>query len=70
MTIGAAIDGLARDESGKGVIKFTLGCCLLGLAVASSSPAFEANPLLSGKIHEMRKQLPETLEKVTKAMGG
>lgn len=68
--IGTMFDTLARDESGKGVIKFALGTCVLAMAVASSSPAFEANPLINGKIHELRKHLPETLDKITHAMGG
>ncbi|ATE64057.1 hypothetical protein [Rhizorhabdus dicambivorans] len=65
-----AIATLACDESGKAVVRFALGCCVLAIAVATSSPAFEANPLLNGKIHELRKHLPETLEKITSAMGG
>lgn len=61
---------LLRDTSGKGVIKFTLATCLLAMAVATSSPAFQANPLIGGKIMEMRQNLPETLDKITEAMGG
>jgi Flp pilus assembly protein TadB len=70
MRLKEAIAALAKAESGKGVIKFSLGTCLLAIAVATSSPAFEANPLLTGKILEIRKQLPDTLDKITRAMGG
>jgi hypothetical protein len=70
MRLTRAMGALAIAESGKGVIKFTLGTCLLAIAVATSSPAFQANPLLTGTIMEMRKHLPETLDKITKAMGG
>jgi hypothetical protein len=69
MPIGAAISGLIRDRSGKGVVKFALGSCALAIAVATSSPAFEANPLINGKIGELRHHLPATLEKITDAMG-
>lgn len=61
---------LLRDRSGKGVVKFALGTCLLAMAVASSSESFEANPFLSKTVKEMRKHLPETLNKITDAMGG
>ncbi len=62
--------GLLRDESGKGVIKFALFTCMLAGIFATSSPAFEANPLINGKIMEMRKMLPDTLEQARRAMGG
>ena len=61
---------MALDQSGKGVIRFALGSCVLAVAVATSSPAFEANPLISGKIHELRRHLPQTLDRITQAMGG
>lgn len=64
------IAALALDQSGKGVIRFALGSCVLAVAVATSSPAFEANPLISGKIHELRRHLPQTLDRITQAMGG
>ena len=70
MRITGAIIALAKAESGKGVIKFSLGTCLLAIAVATASPAFQANPLFAGKLLEMRKHLPETLDRITEAMGG
>ncbi|KKC26943.1 hypothetical protein [Sphingomonas sp. SRS2] len=66
----AMFSGLIRDESGKAPLKLVVGSCLLGIAVASASPAFQANPLISGTIHKMGKHLPETLETITRAMGG
>lgn len=70
MTIRAWITTLLRDQNGKGVIRLALGSCVLAVAVATSSPAFEANPLINGKIHELREHLPQTLETITRAMGG
>lgn len=70
MTNRTDIAALALDQSGKGVIRFALGSCVLAVAVATSSPAFEANPLISGKIHELRRHLPQTLDRITQAMGG
>jgi hypothetical protein len=64
------IRDLPDDRAGKGVVRFTLGSCLLAFAVASSSDAFEANPFLGKTVKEMRQHLPETLDKITKAMGG
>ena len=61
---------LPRDQSGKGAVRFALGTCLLAFAVASSSDSFEANPFLGKTVKEMRKHLPETLDKITSAMGG
>ena len=37
---------LLRDQSGKALLKFIFGSCLVAIAVATSSPAFEANPLI------------------------
>jgi hypothetical protein len=62
--------GLLRDTSGKGMIKFAFMTCMLALVVATTSPKFEANPLIGGSITEMRQHLPETLDKITEAMGG
>lgn len=60
----------ARDKRGKGAIKFALGTCLFAVAVASASPAFEANPLIHDTVAEMREHLPQTLEKARRALGG
>jgi len=70
MTIGAAMIALTRDETGKGIVKFAIGSCLLAVGFASSSPAFQANPLFGKHFNELRHHLPEALEKVTRAMGG
>ncbi len=70
MTDRTDIAALARDQSGKGAVKFALGSCVLAVAVATSSPAFEANPLINGKINELRQHLPQTLDRITQAMGG
>ncbi len=61
---------LIRDLSGKGALKFAFATCLLAVAVASASPAFQGNPVIGKSVMEMRDQLPETLDKITKAMGG
>ncbi|KRB81286.1 hypothetical protein ASE00_14935 [Sphingomonas sp. Root710] len=61
---------LLRDESGKLPVKLVFGSCVLAIAVATSSPAFEANPLISKTIYEMRQHLPATLDTITRAMGG
>lgn len=64
------LQGLLRDESGKMPLKLVFGGCLLGIALATSSPAFEANPLISKTIYDMRKHLPDTLDTITRALGG
>lgn len=61
---------LLRDSSGKLPLKLTFGSCLLGIAVSTSSPAFEANPFISKTVYDMRKHLPDTLDTITRAMGG
>lgn len=66
----AKLAELLRDESGRGALKLVFGCCLLALAGASASPAFEANPFISQTVKDMRHHLPETLDKITHAMGG
>lgn len=66
----AKLAGLARDNSGKAGLKLVLGCSVLAFAAASSSPAFEANPFLGETVKNMRQHLPETLDKITRAMGG
>ena len=71
MIVGVGIMvGLIRDTSGKGVLKFAFLVCMLAITVASTSPQFRANPLIGKSITEMRQHLPETLDKITKAMGG
>lgn len=70
MTDRTDIAALAQDQSGKGAVKFALGSCVLAVAVATSSPAFEANHLINGKINELRRHLPQTLDRITRAMGG
>lgn len=62
--------GLLRDDSGKVPVKLVFGGCLLAIAVATSSPAFETNPLISKTIYDMRQHLPDTLDIATRAMGG
>ena len=66
----AFIRVLMRDQSGKGGLKLVFGSCLLAFAVAMSSPAFQANPLIGSTVGELRKQLPETLDTIRRAMGG
>jgi hypothetical protein len=61
---------LIHDSSGKGVLKFAFATCVLAVAVASSSPDFQANPLIGKSVTELRSHLPETLEKITEALGG
>ncbi len=68
--MGEPRSGLLRDTNGKGVIKFAFLTCVLAVAVASASPSFQANPVIGGTIIEMRQHLPETLDKITEAMGG
>lgn len=68
--MGGKLYDLLRDRSGKGIVRFALGTCVLAFAVASSSESFEANPFLSKTVKEMRKHLPETLDKITDAMDG
>jgi len=62
--------GLMHDRSGKGLVKFTFATCAVAIAVASSSPAFQASPLIANSIGELREHLPETLDKITAALGG
>lgn len=64
------LNRLLHDRSGKLATKLALGSCLLAIAVATSSPAFEANPLISKTVYEMRQHLPATLDTITRAMGG
>jgi len=61
---------VTRDEGGRAAYKLVLGSCLVALAAAMSSPGFEANPLLGKTVHELRQQLPATLDTVRRAMGG
>lgn len=61
---------LLLDESGKMPVKLVFGSCALAIAVATASPAFEANPLISKTVYEMRQHLPTTLDAITRAMGG
>lgn len=61
---------LFRDRSGKGIVKFAVGSCLLATAFVSSSPVFEANPYLGKTVGELRKHLPDTLDTITRALGG
>lgn len=62
------IKEIARDDSGRGILKFTFGVCLLATIGATTSPAFKANPLIGGTIMKFRSHLPETLQKVTDAL--
>ncbi len=69
MMIGKWID-LARDQGGKGVIKMALITCLVAVAVATTSPGFELNPLIDKAMTKFRDQLPETGGRIMRAMGG
>jgi hypothetical protein len=51
------------------VIKFAFLTCVLAIAVASGAPSLKSNPMVGNKIMEMRQNLPETLDKITEAMG-
>ncbi len=61
---------LGEDQSGKALLKFTLGFCLLAIAGAASSPAFETNPLIGSTIVKLRGHLPDALNKAVNAMRG
>ena len=61
---------LGRNESGKAPLKLVLSSCLLGMAVATTSPTFQANPMLGQTVNEVRTHLPETLDTITRAMRG
>lgn len=61
---------LSRDQSGRAAYKLAIGSCLVALAAASSSPAFETNPILGTTVNKMRQHLPTTLDAIRKAMGG
>ena len=68
-TLAKSIE-LLRDESGRAPLKIVFGSCLLALALAISSPAFEANPLIGKTVHEIAKRLPATLATITDALRG
>ena len=61
---------LPGHEGGKAALKLVFGSCLLAVAFATSSPAFQANPLLGKTVSEIRQHLPATFERITEAMGG
>ncbi|WP_340316776.1 hypothetical protein [Rhizorhabdus argentea] len=61
---------LRGQECGKAALKLVLGSCLLAAAFATSSPAFQANPLLGKTVNEIRQHLPATFDRITDAMGG
>ena len=63
------LQGLLHDESGKMPLKLVFGSCLLAIAVATSSPTFQANPLISKTVYDMRQHLPDTLDTITRALG-
>lgn len=67
---GPNLRTLARDMGGKGAIKFALLTCLLAIGVAMHSESFKTNPLLTGPVNEVRKELPETFDTLRRAMGG
>jgi hypothetical protein len=61
---------LARDTRGKVAVKLVLGSCLVAVAAATTSPAFETNPLIGKTIGQFRDHLPNTLDAIRHAMGG
>ncbi|KRB88714.1 MULTISPECIES: hypothetical protein [unclassified Sphingomonas] len=61
---------LACDTRGKAAIKLAIGSCLVAAAAATSSPAFETNPLIGKTIGQFREHLPKTLDTIRHAMGG
>jgi len=62
--------GMIRNESGRAAYKLAIGSCLVALAAASTSPAFETNPLVGETVYELRQHLPATLDTIREAMGG
>lgn len=64
------IKNAVRDESGRAPLRLALASCLLAIAFATGSPAFETNPLVGKAIGTLRNHLPATLDRLTKAMGG
>nr|WP_047166579.1 hypothetical protein [Sphingomonas sp. Y57] len=67
---GTGDRGLIHDQGGRAPYKLAFGISLVAFAAATSSPAFEANPLIGKAVHELRRQLPDTLDTVRQAMGG
>ena len=61
---------LRGQECGKAALKLVFCSCLLAIALATSSPAFQANPLLGKTVSDIRQHLPATFQKITEAMGG
>lgn len=61
---------LGRDESGRAPVRIVLTACVLAIAVATSSPAFRANPILGKTVDEIRQHLPATFDTITRAMAG
>ena len=59
------IFALGRDQSGKVPVRLAFTVCVLAIAVASSSPAFRANPLFGKTVNEVRQHLPETFDTIT-----
>ena len=66
----ARLDRLRGDESGKAAIKLALGSCLLALFAAAASPGFETNPMIGDTVMQMRQHVPETLDRITRALRG
>lgn len=64
---------LARDRAGKARYKLVLGSCVLSLAIAMSSAAFQVNPLIGGVsrvVHERMAGAFETVETLRRGLGG
>jgi hypothetical protein len=61
---------LAREERGKAPFKLVFTTCVVAVAVAMSSPGFQANPLLDKTVGKIRQHLPATFDTITRALGG
>lgn len=61
---------LIRDDGGRTPYKLAFGSCLVAMAAAMASPAFQADPRFGNTVHELRQHLPTTLDTIRKAMGG
>jgi len=61
---------LGRDCGAKAPIRLVVTICIIATAVAVGSPDFQANPVLGHSVNEIRKHLPETFDRITRAMAG
>jgi len=67
---GTAWRTFGRDAKGSAAVKLVFTSCLVAFAAVTSSPAFEANPLIGDTIGRFRQHLPETLDTIRRALGG